>query len=57
MTSKKDDISESEPALKTPDTTTIVDPSGCGFLRGTVLMQEDIVSPDFEPWGETGDTR
>jgi antitoxin (DNA-binding transcriptional repressor) of toxin-antitoxin stability system len=27
-------------------------PSAFGFLRGTVFAHEDIVSPDFEAWGE-----
>ena len=27
-------------------------PSGFGYLRGTVVHEEDIVSPDFEAWGE-----
>jgi antitoxin (DNA-binding transcriptional repressor) of toxin-antitoxin stability system len=27
-------------------------PSGLGFMRGTVVKQGDIVSPDFEPWDE-----
>ena len=27
-------------------------PSAFGFLRGTVLKQENIVAPDFEAWGE-----
>ena len=35
--------------LVAPDAAT---PSGYGFLRGTVLHQDDIVSPDFEAWGE-----
>lgn len=26
--------------------------SAFGFLRGTVLAHEDIVSPDFEAWGD-----
>lgn len=29
-------------------------PSAFGFMRGTVLAHEDIVSPDFEPWGDVG---
>ncbi|MES2176354.1 MAG: type II toxin-antitoxin system prevent-host-death family antitoxin [Gemmatimonadota bacterium] len=29
-------------------------PSAFGFLRGTLLAHGDIVSPDFEPWGELG---
>ncbi len=28
--------------------------SSFGFMRGTVLSHGDIVSPDFEPWGELG---
>jgi len=28
--------------------------SAFGFLRGTVLAHEDLVAPDFEPWGDTG---
>ena len=27
-------------------------PSAFGFLRGTLLEQGDIVSPDFELWGD-----
>lgn len=27
-------------------------PNGFGFMRGTVLEHGDIVSPDFEAWGE-----
>ena len=27
-------------------------PAGFGFMRGTVLAEYDIVSPDFEAWGE-----
>ena len=27
-------------------------PSAFGFMRGTVLATEDIVSPDFDAWGE-----
>ena len=27
-------------------------PNGFGFLRGTVLEELDIVTPDFEEWGE-----
>jgi prevent-host-death family protein len=27
-------------------------PSAFGFLRGTVLSQGDIVSPDFDAWGD-----
>jgi prevent-host-death family protein len=29
-------------------------PSAFGFMRGTVLAQEDIVSPDFDAWGDLG---
>lgn len=29
-------------------------PSPFGFMRGTVLKYGDIVSPDFEPWGDLG---
>ncbi len=29
-------------------------PSAFGFMRGTVLAQDDIVSPDFEAWGDLG---
>jgi antitoxin (DNA-binding transcriptional repressor) of toxin-antitoxin stability system len=29
-------------------------PTSRGFMRGTVLSCEDIVSPDFEPWGDLG---
>lgn len=29
-------------------------PSAFGFLRGTLLEQGDIVSPDFEVWGDLG---
>lgn len=29
-------------------------PSAFGFLRGTVLAQDDIVAPDFEVWGDLG---
>jgi antitoxin (DNA-binding transcriptional repressor) of toxin-antitoxin stability system len=28
--------------------------SAFGFMRGTLFAHEDIVSPDFEPWGELG---
>ena len=28
--------------------------SAFGFLRGTVLEEGDIVSPDFESWGDLG---
>lgn len=35
--------------LVAPDTRA---PSAFGFMRGTVLAQGDIVTPDFEPWGE-----
>ena len=27
-------------------------PSSFGFLRGTLLSQGDIISPDFDAWGE-----
>jgi prevent-host-death family protein len=27
-------------------------PSALGFMRGTVAAEGDIVSPDFEAWGE-----
>ncbi len=27
-------------------------PSALGFMRGTVLAQGDIVSPDFDAWGD-----
>lgn len=27
-------------------------PSAFGFMRGTVVGQGDIVSPDFDVWGE-----
>lgn len=27
--------------------------SACGFMRGTVLGHADIVSPDFDAWGDT----
>lgn len=27
-------------------------PSAFGFLRGTVVVQGDIVSPNFDDWGE-----
>jgi prevent-host-death family protein len=27
-------------------------PSALGFMRGTVVAEGDIVSPDFEAWGE-----
>jgi hypothetical protein len=37
--------------LVPPDTGT---PSAFGFLRGTLLAQGDIVSPDFEVWGDVG---
>lgn len=30
-------------------------PSSLGFMRGTVIEHGDIVSPDFEPWGDLGD--
>ena len=29
-------------------------PSAFGFMRGTVTGRGDIVSPDFEAWGELG---
>ena len=29
-------------------------PSAFGFMRGTVLAHGDIVSPDFEAWGDLG---
>jgi antitoxin (DNA-binding transcriptional repressor) of toxin-antitoxin stability system len=29
-------------------------PSAHGFLSGTVLEHGDIVSPDFETWGDLG---
>lgn len=29
-------------------------PSSLGFMRGTVIEHGDIVSPDFEPWGDLG---
>jgi antitoxin (DNA-binding transcriptional repressor) of toxin-antitoxin stability system len=29
-------------------------PSAHGFMRGTVLDHGDIVSPDFDAWGELG---
>jgi len=35
--------------LVPPDASAV---SAFGFLRGTVLTHEDIVSPDFEAWGE-----
>ena len=28
--------------------------SSYGFLHGTVLEADDIIAPDFEPWGELG---
>jgi antitoxin (DNA-binding transcriptional repressor) of toxin-antitoxin stability system len=28
-------------------------PSAFGFMGGTVLAHEDIVTPDFEAWGNT----
>ena len=28
--------------------------SAFGFMRGTVLAHEDIVSPDFDAWGDLG---
>ncbi len=27
-------------------------PSALGFMRGTVLAEDDIVSPDFDAWGD-----
>jgi antitoxin (DNA-binding transcriptional repressor) of toxin-antitoxin stability system len=27
-------------------------PSAFGFMRATVLAQDDIVSPDFDSWGD-----
>jgi prevent-host-death family protein len=27
-------------------------PSALGFMRGTVVAEGDIVSPDFEAWGD-----
>lgn len=35
--------------LVSPDTDV---PSAFGFLRGTLLAQGDIVSPDMETWGD-----
>lgn len=29
-------------------------PTSRGFMRGTVVSCEDIVSPDFEAWGDLG---
>lgn len=29
-------------------------PSAFGFMRGTLVSHDDIVSPDFEPWGDLG---
>jgi antitoxin (DNA-binding transcriptional repressor) of toxin-antitoxin stability system len=29
-------------------------PSAFGFMRGTLLAHEDIVTPDFEAWGDLG---
>jgi antitoxin (DNA-binding transcriptional repressor) of toxin-antitoxin stability system len=29
-------------------------PSAFGFMRGSVLAQGDIVSPDFDSWGDLG---
>lgn len=37
--------------LVPPDTNA---PSAFGFLRGTLLAQGDIVSPDPEAWGDLG---
>lgn len=30
----------------------VAPPSSLGFMRGTVIEHGDIVSPDFEPWGD-----
>lgn len=30
--------------------------SAFGFMRGTVLGYEDIVSPDFDAWGDSADS-
>lgn len=27
-------------------------PSARGFMRGTVVAEDDIVSPDFDAWGD-----
>ena len=27
-------------------------PSALGFMRGSVLAEDDIVSPDFDAWGD-----
>ena len=27
-------------------------PSALGFMRGTVVAQGDVVSPDFDAWGD-----
>ena len=29
-------------------------PSAFGYMRGTIVESGDIVSPDFEAWGELG---
>ncbi len=29
-------------------------PSAFGFMRGTVVAHDDIVSPDFDAWGDLG---
>lgn len=29
-------------------------PSAFGFMRGTLVSHDDIVSPDFEAWGDLG---
>ena len=29
-------------------------PSAHGFMSGTILEQGDVVSPDFEAWGDLG---
>jgi antitoxin (DNA-binding transcriptional repressor) of toxin-antitoxin stability system len=29
-------------------------PSAFGYMRGTIVERGDIVSPDFEAWGELG---
>ncbi|HET7621363.1 MAG TPA: hypothetical protein VFK39_05610 [Gemmatimonadaceae bacterium] len=29
-------------------------PSAFGFMRGTVLAHGDIITPDFEAWGDLG---
>lgn len=38
--------------LVAPDTKSA---SAFGFMRGTLVAHGDIVSPDFEPWGEFGE--